>query len=142
MLFKFSEKCDKILLKDGVFMYKQVNESSKDLMIKWRKALLIPLSTLVLVLLAIDFSTFFFTSKLTFVSHKNINIVLSIIFIIMGILSITLKGKLTKNYKTAFLACLLISVNFLNIALKLTVLRTMVFLLAILTVVYFKKGSK
>lgn len=123
-------------------MHKQVNESPKDLKVKWRKTLLVPLATLILVLLAIDFSTFFFTSKLTFVSHRNINIVLSIIFILMGILSITLKEKLTKNYKTAFLACLLISVNFLNLALKLVVLRNMVFLLAIIMVVYFKKGKK
>jgi len=111
-------------------------------MVKWRKTLLIPLATLILVLLAIDFSTFFFTSSLTFVTHKNINIVLSITFIIMGLLSIGLKDKLTKNYKTAFLACLLISVNFLNLALKLTVLRNMVFLLAIIMVIYFKKGDK
>ena len=124
------------------FMYKHVNESSKSLMVKWRKTLLIPLATLILVLLAIDFSTFFFTSSLTFISHKNISIILSIIFIIMGLLSITLKDKLTKNYKTAFLACLLISVNFLNLALKLPVLRNLVFILAIIMVIYFKKGDK
>ena len=123
-------------------MHKHVNELSKDSMTKWRKTLLIPLATLILVLLAIDFSTFFFVSKLTFVSHKNINILLSIIFIMMGILSVFVKDKLTKNYKTAFLACLLISVNFLNLALKLAILRNMVFLLAIIMVVYFKKGNK
>lgn len=123
-------------------MYKSVNELSKNSMTKWRKTLLIPLATLIISLLAIDFSTFFFTSKLTFVSHKNISILLSIIFIIMGLLSVFVKDKLTKNYKTASLACLLISVNFLNLALKLPILRTMVFLLAIIMVVYFKKGNK
>jgi hypothetical protein len=123
-------------------MYEPANDSSKTLMVKWRKILLIPLATLILVLLAIDFSTFFFTSKLVLVSHRNINILLSIIFSIMGLLSIILKDKLTKNYRTAFLACLLISVNFLNLALKYTLLRNMVFLLAIVMVVYFKKGNK
>jgi len=123
-------------------MYKPAKESSKNLMVKWRKTLLIPLSTLILVLLAIDFSMFFFTPTLAIISHKNIYMLLSIIFIIMGILSLVVKDNLTKNYKTAFLACLLISVNFLNLALKLTLLRNMVFLLAIIIVVYFRRGKK
>jgi hypothetical protein len=123
-------------------MYKLVNGSSKNLIVKWRKTILIPLSALVLVLLAMDFSTFFFTLPLSFVSHKNINILLAIIFIIMALFAIILKDNLTKNYKTAFLACILISVNFLNLALKITLLRNMVFLLAIIMVVYFRKGAK
>lgn len=123
-------------------MNKPVNKSPENIMNKWRKTLLIPLATLILVLLVIDFSTLFGGSNLSFVTHKNISLLLSIIFIIMGLLAIILKDKLTTNYKTAFLACLLISMNFLNLALKLPLLRNLVFILAIAMVIYFRKGKK
>ena len=123
-------------------MNKPDNKSPENIMNKWRKTLLIPLATLILVLLAIDFSTLFGGSNLSFVTHKNISLLLSIIFIIMGLLAIILKDKLTTNYKTAFLACLLISMNFLNLALKLPLLRNLVFILAIAMVIYFRKGKK
>jgi hypothetical protein len=123
-------------------MNKPTNKSPENSMNKWRKTLLIPLATLIIVLLVIDFSTLFGSSNLSFVTHKNISLLLSIIFIIMGLLAIILKDKLTTNYKTAFLACLLISMNFLNLALKLPFLRNLVFILAIAMVIYFRKGKK
>lgn len=108
---------------------------------KSKKVWLVPLTTLVLLLIAGDF-VYYYLLDGSLLTHRVLTIIISSVFLILALISLIARDKLTKNYRTAALVALLVGLNFVSLAFPSQILRNLVYILVMVIVLNFVLGKK
>lgn len=108
---------------------------------KSKKVWLVPLTTLVLLLIAGDF-VYYYLLDGSLLTHRVLTIIISSVFLILALISLIARDKLTRNYRTAALVALLVGLNFVSLAFPSQILRNLVYILVIVIVLNFVLGKK
>lgn len=108
---------------------------------KSKKVWLVPLTTLVLLLIAGDF-VYYYLLDGSLLTHRVLTIIISSVFLILALISLIARDKLTRNYRTAALVALLVGLNFVSLAFPSQILRNLVYILVMVIVLNFVLGKK